>query len=154
MNEIAMNIGAAARAAGVSAKMMRHYEGIGLIPKAKRTAAGYRVYTQRDVHILRFIKQARNLGFSIDAIEQLLALWQNKQRPSREVKTLVERHIQELDQRIAELQSMQLTLSNLAKHCRGDERPECPILQELEKPVKERAMPPRVRSKAKAIIRR
>lgn len=128
-----MNIGEAARHSGVSAKMVRHYEEIGLIPKVQRTLAGYRVYSQKDVHTLRFIKQARNLGFSIDAIQKLLALWQDRKRPSRKVKELAEAHIRELDERIAELQQMKVTLETLSKHCHGDEHPECPILQGLEK---------------------
>ena len=128
-----MNIGAAARSSGVSAKMLRHYEEIGLIPKADRTDSGYRVYTDADVHTLRFIKQARNLGFSIDAIQKLLALWQDRKRPSRKVKELATAHIQELDARIHEMQDMKNTLENLVKNCHGDDRPDCPILQGLEK---------------------
>ncbi len=133
MNDNAMNIGEAAKASGVSAKMVRHYEEIGLIPKAKRTLAGYRLYAPRDIHTLRFIKQARNLGFSINAIEKLLALWQDSHRPSRKVKELAEEHIRELDERIHEMQDMKRTLEKLAKHCHGDDRPDCPILEGLEK---------------------
>ena len=127
-----MNIGEAARSSGVSAKMLRHYEEIGLIPAAQRTLAGYRVYSQNDVHTLRFIKQARNLGFSMDAIQKLLALWQDRNRPSRKVKELAAEHIRELEERIIELQDMKRTLETLANNCHGDEHPECPILQGLE----------------------
>jgi MerR family copper efflux transcriptional regulator len=133
MNGNSMNIGAAAQASGVSAKMVRHYEVIGLIPKARRTLAGYRMYSQSDVHTLRFIKQARNLGFSINQIEKLLALWQDRRRPSRKVKELAHAHIQELQERIREMQDMKRTLETLVKHCHGDDRPDCPILEGLEK---------------------
>lgn len=130
-----MNIGEAAQTSGVSAKMVRHYEEIGLIPKAKRTLAGYRLYSPSDVHTLRFIKQARNLGFSIDTIQKLLALWQDRNRPSRKVKELAEAHIHELDERIREMQNMKRTLEKLTEHCHGDDRPDCPILEGLEKPM-------------------
>lgn len=133
MNDNSMNIGEAAEASGVSAKMVRHYEEIGLIPKAKRTLSGYRTYAESDVHTLRFIKQARNLGFSIEKIAQLLALWQDRRRPSRKVKELAHAHIQELDARIREMQEMKQTLEMLAKHCHGDDRPDCPILKGQEK---------------------
>lgn len=133
MNGDCMNIGEAAQASGVSAKMVRHYEEIGLIPKARRTLAGYRTYTQSDVHTLRFIKQARNLGFSIEKIEQLLALWQDRRRTSRKVKDLAHAHIQELEERIREMQDMKHTLEMLVRHCHGDDRPDCPILTGLEK---------------------
>ncbi|MBI3186779.1 MAG: Cu(I)-responsive transcriptional regulator [Gammaproteobacteria bacterium] len=127
-----MNIGEAARSSGVSAKMVRHYEEIGLIPAAQRTLAGYRVYSQNDVHTLRFIRQARNLGFSMVEIKKLLALWQDRKRPSRKVKELAEAHIRELDERITEMQDMKRTLETLVVNCHGDEHPECPILQGLE----------------------
>jgi Cu(I)-responsive transcriptional regulator len=127
----AMNIGDAARHSGVSAKMIRHYEGIGLIPKAARTYSGYRTYTANDVHTLRFVRQARNLGFSIKQIERLLGLWRNQRRPSSKVKALALEHVEELDQRIAELQEMKRTLQALAAHCHGDDRPDCPILDGL-----------------------
>ena len=133
MTDALLNIGEAAGASGVSAKMVRHYEEIGLIPKAKRTLAGYRMYSHGDVHTLRFIKQARNLGFSIAQIEKLLALWQDRRRPSRKVKELAHAHIGELEERIREMQDMKRTLENLVKHCHGDDRPECPILEGLEK---------------------
>jgi len=131
MNGMPMNIGDTARVSGVSAKMIRHYEGIGLIPKAKRTDSGYRMYGAVDVHTLRFIRQARSLGFSIKQIEELLNLWRNQRRPSSNVKALALAHIEELDARIRELEAMKQTLQELAAHCHGDERPECPILDRL-----------------------
>jgi MerR family transcriptional regulator, copper efflux regulator len=127
-----MNISQAAAASGVSAKMLRHYETIGLVPRARRTASNYRSYTDTDVHTLRFIRTARDLGFSIDDIRALLALWRDRQRPSREVKRLVERHAGGLRARIAELEAMLTALEHLARHCHGDERPDCPILNGLE----------------------
>lgn len=134
MNMTQMNIGDAARHSGVSAKMIRHYEGIGLISKAARSYSGYRTYAATDVHTLRFIRQARNLGFSIKQIGQLLGLWRNQRRPSSKVKALAQEHIAELDARIAEMQAMKRTLQALAEHCHGDERPECPILEGLAAP--------------------
>ena len=134
MDMMQMNIGEAARHSGVTAKMIRHYEGIGLIPKATRTFSGYRTYSANDVHTLRFVRQARNLGFSIKQIEQLLGLWRNQRRPSSKVKALALAHIGELDARITELQAMKRTLQDLAAHCHGDERPECPILDGLAAP--------------------
>jgi len=131
MNDVTMNIGEAAAASGVSAKMIRHYEDIGLVPRAKRTIANYRRYSGSDVHTLRFIKQARGLGFSIEQIQQLLALWQDRRRRSRKVKELALAHMRELEQRIQELRDMKQTLERLAKHCHGDDRPECPILERL-----------------------
>jgi Cu(I)-responsive transcriptional regulator len=130
MNEI--NIGEAAKRGGVSAKMIRHYESIGLINAAKRTDSGYRLYSQNDVHMLRFIRQARNLGFSIVQIKELLSLWKNQRRTSRRVKELATSHINELDERIRELQAIKHTLEHLAQHCHGDDRPDCPILESLE----------------------
>jgi Cu(I)-responsive transcriptional regulator len=126
-----VDIGAAARASGVSAKMIRHYEEIGLVPPAGRTAAGYRVYAAGDVHRLRFVKRARDLGFSMAEIGQLLALWNDRRRKSSEVKRLATKHVAELERRIAELESMRATLLELANHCHGDHRPECPILEDL-----------------------
>jgi len=134
MDMMQMNIGEAARHSGVTAKMIRHYEGIGLIPKATRTFSGYRTYSANDVHTLRFVRQARNLGFSIKQIEQLLGLWRNQRRSSSKVKALALAHIEELDARITELQAMKRTLQDLAAHCHGDERPECPILEGLAAP--------------------
>jgi Cu(I)-responsive transcriptional regulator len=130
MNED-MNIGRAARISGVSAKMIRHYEDIGLIGKASRTAAGYRVYGAADLHTLHFIRQARTLGFSIEQIKELLGLWRNQRRTSRKVKELALQHIAQLDARIHELQEIKETLSHLITCCRGDNRPECPILDGL-----------------------
>lgn len=126
-----MNIGEAAAASGVSAKMIRHYEETGLIPPAGRTDAGYRVYGEREVHLLRFIRQARQLGFSMKQIGDLIGLWLDQSRPSRKVKQLAESHIGELDQRIRELQAMKSTLEKLAHDCHGDNRPDCPILDAL-----------------------
>jgi Cu(I)-responsive transcriptional regulator len=127
-----MNIGEAARQAGVNPKRVRHYEAIGLIPKAARSFGNYRAYSESDVHALRFIQRARSLGFSIEDIRALLGLWRDKRRPSREVKRLVERHVAELRNRMTELQAMLGALENLAHHCHGDERPDCPILDALE----------------------
>jgi len=135
MDMMQMNIGQAARHSGVSAKMIRHYEGIGLIAKASRTFSNYRTYSGNDVHTLRFIRQARNLGFSIKQIGQLLGLWRNQRRPSSKVKALALEHVAELDARILELQAMKRTLQALAEHCHGDERPECPILDGLAAPA-------------------
>jgi len=134
MDMMQMNIGEAARHSGVSAKMIRHYEGIGLISKAARSYSGYRTYSASDVHTLRFVRQARSLGFSIKQIGQLLGLWRNQRRPSSKVKALAQEHIAELDARIAEMQAMKRTLQALAEHCHGDERPECPILDGLAAP--------------------
>lgn len=132
MDDTSMNIGQAAKASGVSAKMVRYYEEIGLIQKARRTMAGYRVYGTADVHSLRFIKQARNLGFSMERIGKLLALWRDRRRPSRQVKELAHAHIEELESRIREMQAMKHTLEMLVKQCHGDDRPDCPILEGLE----------------------
>ena len=128
-----LDIGDAAQASGVSAKMIRHYEEIGVMPKAGRTAAGYRIYRAADVHILRFIRRARDLGFTMKEIEQLLALWKNRRRASADVKRFALKHVADLERRIAELQAMRGTLMELARHCHGDGRPECPILDDLEK---------------------
>lgn len=128
------NIGGAAQASGVSAKMIRHYEAIGLITRPRRSLSGYRTYSESDIHTLRFIKQARNLGFSMKQISVLLNLWQNRTRPSREVKNIALQHIQELDEKIREMQVMKATLERLARHCHGDERPDCPILDGLAAP--------------------
>jgi len=126
-----MNIGQAAKGGGVSAKMIRHYESIGLIQSARRAESGYRVYDESDVHTLKFIKQARNLGFSIEQIKNLLDLWRNQRRTSKKVKELALNHIEELDERIRELQEIRQTLNHLVQHCHGDERPDCPILHSL-----------------------
>ena len=126
-----MNIGQAAKASGVSAKMIRHYEENGFIPKARRTASGYRTYAEDDVHVLRFIRRARDLGFSLAEIKVLLGLWQNRRRASGDVKKLALRHVEDLDRKIAEMQAMRRTLVELADHCHGDQRPDCPILEDL-----------------------
>ena len=126
-----MNIGQAAAASGVSAKMIRYYESIALIPPGKRTEAGYRIYGENDLHTLRFVKRTRSLGFSLEQIRELLSLWQNKQRASADVKSIALGHVAELNQRIAELSEMRDTLQTLASCCHGDARPECPILHSL-----------------------
>jgi Cu(I)-responsive transcriptional regulator len=125
------NIGETAKASGVSAKMIRHYESIGLIGAAVRTDAGYRVYNERDVQVLQFIHRSRELGFSLEQIKTLLALWQDKQRASKDVRAMARQHIAELDRKIADMQAMRRTLETLATKCHGDERPDCPILDDL-----------------------
>lgn len=129
-----MNIGAAAAASGVSAKMIRYYESIGLLPPAARTASGYRVYGPRDVHTLAFIRRARDLGFPLSRVQQLVTLWLDKGRASAEVKAIAEAHVAELQEKIAALEAMARTLRDLADACRGDERPDCPILAGLSGP--------------------
>jgi len=129
-----MNIGEVARASGVSAKMIRHYESIGLIHASPRTQAGYRQYHERDAHLLRFIRRARDLGFSLEQISHLLSLWDDPERASADVKRLAEAHIADLDARIAALTEMRTTLVTLADACHGDHRPDCPILQDLAAP--------------------
>lgn len=126
-----LNIGQAAAASGVSAKMIRHYESVGLLPAARRSDSGYRTYTDADVHALRFVRQARDLGFSIKEITALLSLWHNRRRSSKTVKDLASRHITELERKIEDLQNMKRTLEDLAEHCAGDDRPHCPILEGL-----------------------
>lgn len=125
------SIGRAAEISGVTPKMIRHYEALELIPKASRTMGDYRVYTATDLHALRFIRRARGLGFSMDEIAGLLSLWRNQRRASKEVKRLALKHIAELDNKIEELQSMRGALAELAAHCHGDARPDCPILDDL-----------------------
>ena len=127
-----MNIGQAAAASGVSAKMLRHYESIGLIPKAGRTEAGYRTYGEAEVHTLRFIRRARNLGLPIERIRLLVGLWRDKDRSSADVKRIATEHMAELRTKIAELTGMCEALEHLAAACHGDHRPECPILRDLE----------------------
>lgn len=126
-----MNIGAAARQSGVSAKMVRYYESLGLLPQVQRTDSGYRQYSQAEVHTLRFIKRARDLGFSMTEIAELVSLWQNRRRASASVRRIAQKHADELGQRIAAMQAMQHTLAHLVHGCQGDERPECPILNDL-----------------------
>lgn len=127
-----MNIGDAAKASGVSAKMIRYYEETGLIPPARRRASGYRIYTDQDVHMLRFIRRARDLGFSVDGISELLGLWRDQSRQSADVKRLALAHVADLRRKIAELEDMASTLETLAGACHGNDRPDCPILSELE----------------------
>ncbi len=126
-----LNIGQAARRANVSAKMVRHYESLGLLPEVARTEAGYRQYSEREVHTLRFIKRARSLGFGMAEIAELLKLWQNKRRSSENVKRIAAQHVADLDLRIQELAAMKRTLQTLVACCHGDQRPDCPILDEL-----------------------
>ncbi len=130
-NNAILNIGQAAQRAKVSAKMVRHYESLGLLPAVRRTEAGYRQYTEQQVHTLRFIRRARDLGFSMPEIAELLKLWQNQRRPSSLVKRVAAVHLADLDQRIAELTAMRRTLQHLVDCCHGDHRPDCPILDEL-----------------------
>lgn len=125
------NIGEAANRSEVSAKMVRHYESLGLLPTIHRTEAGYRQYTDKEVHTLRFIKRSRTLGFSMIEITELLKLWQNKQRSSQDVRNIAVKHAKDLDQRINEMLIMKRTLEHLIHCCLGDERPDCPILDEL-----------------------
>ncbi len=126
-----LNIGQAAAQSGVSAKMVRHYESLGLLPAVHRTDAGYRQYGEKEVHTLRFIRRARALGFSMAEITELLKLWQNKRRASADVKRIALAHVADLERRIAEMEAMKQTLSHLAHCCQGNSRPDCPILTEL-----------------------
>ncbi|MBQ0758917.1 MAG: Cu(I)-responsive transcriptional regulator [Zhongshania sp.] len=127
-----MNIGQAAKASGISVKMIRHYESLGLIKEAARSTAGYRLYSANDVHNLSFIRSARSLGFSLAQIEQLLSLWADRDRASADVKALAINHIEELDDKIRELTTMRNLLAELAGNCHGDGRADCPILSGLE----------------------
>lgn len=129
-----MNIGQAAKESKISAKMIRYYEQTGLIPPAARTDAGYRIYTDADVHRLRFIRRARDLGFSVAEIGDLLSLWNDKSRHSADVKRLAQEHIAELDRRMEVMRQMAETLKDLMHSCAGDDRPDCPILRALEQP--------------------
>lgn len=131
LSALRVNIGEAAARSGVSAKMVRHYESLGLLPRVARTEAGYRQYGDADVHTLRFIRRARDLGFNMAEIAELLKLWQNRRRASAEVKRIAGRHAQDLERRIQEMAAMKRTLERLMQGCHGDERPECPILDEL-----------------------
>lgn len=127
-----MNIGATARASGVSAKMIRYYEQVGLIPQVARTESGYRAYSEVDVHRLRFIRRARDLGFSVAEINELLGLWHDHSRKSADVKRVAQTHIANLERRIAELRQMADVLQTMAACCAGDDRPDCPILEDME----------------------
>lgn len=128
-----MNIGKAAGASGVSAKMIRYYESIGLIPEASRTQSGYRDYSMSDVQILSFIRRARDLGFSVAQMGELVTLWQNRSRTSADVKRIALEHVEELDRKAHELQEMSQALKHLAENCQGNARPDCPILSSLAK---------------------
>lgn len=134
-----VSIGEAAKASGVSAKMIRYYESIGLIAAARRSAAGYRFYDDRDIQTLRFVRRARDLGFPVEDIFRLLELWRDGARSSADVKQLAEQHISALEEKISALQSMQRTLERLAGACHGDDRPDCPILDDLSAGAGERA---------------
>jgi len=126
-----MNIGQAARRSGLSTKMIRYYESIGLLKPATRSGSGYRLYQAEDLHSLAFIKRSRDLGFSLDEVGKLLTLWQDRGRASADVKALAMQHIDELNRRIEELVSLRDTLGELVAHCQGDDRPDCPILKDL-----------------------
>ncbi len=126
-----VNIGEAARLSGVSAKMVRHYESLGLLPRVGRTDSGYRQYSQAEVHTLQFIKRSRELGFSMGEIAGLVSLWQNRRRTSASVKRIAQTHADDLAQRIEAMQAMQRTLQHLIHGCHGDDRPDCPILDDL-----------------------
>lgn len=126
-----MNIGEAARQSGVSAKMVRHYESLGLLPHVHRSDSGYRQYSEAEVHTLRFIKRGRDLGFSMAEIAELVSLWNNRRRASASVRRIAQKHADDLTRRIAEMQAMQQTLTHLVHGCQGNDRPECPILDDL-----------------------
>jgi MerR family copper efflux transcriptional regulator len=128
-----MKIGELAKKSGVNAKLIRHYEEIGMLPRAKRSAGAYRLYNETDVHMLRFVKRARSLGFAMNEIKKLIGLWRNKSRASSEVKQLALSHLTLLENKITALQEMREVLRELAKNCHGDSRPDCPILTDLEK---------------------
>ena len=128
-NQGPVNIGEAAKASGVSAKMIRYYESIGLLPPSPRTEGNYRMYDARAVHVLRFIHKSRSLGFALEEIRTLLSLWNDPERASADVKAVTMRHVADLDARIRELQGMRDTLMTLANACHGDDRPDCPILE-------------------------
>ncbi len=142
-----MNIGDAAKASGISTKMIRYYEQVGLISSAGRTGAGYRIYSEADIHMLRFVRRARDLGFSVAEIGELLGLWRDRSRKSTDVKRFAQQHIDSLKRRIVELQQIADTLQTLVACCAGDDRPDCPILADLEKPED---MPGTRRSKRRA----
>lgn len=137
-----MNIGQAAKASGVSSKMIRYYETTGLIPKAERRDSGYRDYSSADVHMLRFIRRARDLGFAVSEIDELLGLWRDRSRQSADVKRIAQKHIGDLHDRIAAMKQMADTLQGLVDCCAGDDRPDCPILADLEEPASGSELPP------------
>lgn len=123
-----MNIGEASKASGISVKMIRYYEAIGLITSPLRTGSGYRVYSDNDIHTLRFIARARDLGFSVEQMDSLLALWRDRSRASAHVKVIAIEQIAVLEEKARALQAMSDTLRHLAEHCHGDDRPDCPII--------------------------
>lgn len=144
-----MNIGQASNASGISTKMIRYYDEIGLVRPASRTDSNYREYDQREINELRFIRRARSLGFSMEEITLLLSLWRDRERPSREVKTIADRHIADLEARILEMQAMAGTLRHLSRCCAGDDRPDCPILADLtgsQEPTQPAKAPARMRA--------
>lgn len=126
-----LNIGEAARASGVSAKMIRHYEDTGVVPLPPRTVAGYRLYREADVHTLRFVQRARELGFPVKEIKELVGLWTNRRRSSADVQRVAKRHLMALERKIDQMEAMRGTLRHLVHACHADERPDCPILEEL-----------------------
>ena len=126
-----VTIGQAAHQSGISPKMLRHYEGLGLLGSVRRTDSNYRLYDEADVHTLRFIRRARDMGFTLDQIRDLVNLWHNRRRSSDTVKRIAQRHIDDLSERIATLEAMRRTLQDLVQRCPGDDRPECPILDDL-----------------------
>ena len=130
-----VSIGTAAQLSGISPKMLRHYESLGLLGAVARTGSNYRQYTEADVHTLRFIRRARDMGFGLDAITELVDLWHNRRRSSASVKRIAQKHHDDLAQRIEALQAMQRTLEGLLCHCPGNERPDCPILDDLSSGV-------------------
>ncbi|QHE83558.1 Cu(I)-responsive transcriptional regulator [Hydrogenophaga sp. BPS33] len=130
-----VSIGKAAELSGISPKMLRHYESLGLLAAVPRTESNYRQYQLADVHTLRFIRRARDMGFGLDAITELVSLWHNRRRSSASVKRITQKHLDELAQRIEALQAMQRTLDQLLHLCPGDDRPDCPILDDLEQPA-------------------
>jgi Cu(I)-responsive transcriptional regulator len=142
-----MIIGKAAAVSGISAKMIRYYESIGLIPSALRTDAGYRDYSDEDVHTLKFLRRARDLGFSVEQMTELLALWRDRGRASADVKQVALRHVEELERKALELREMSRTLRYLADNCQGNDRPHCPIIDELADamPIEETPQPARPR---------
>jgi Cu(I)-responsive transcriptional regulator len=141
-----MNIGEASKASGVNQKMIRYYESIGLLDSVGRSANGYRTYAPNDIHTLAFIRRARHLGFSIEQIQALMTLWRDKARTSAEVKAIGQRHIAELQAKIEELASMQRTLEHLVSCCAGDDRPDCPIIDDLSAKAEAPAKPGPTRS--------
>ncbi len=148
-----MNIGEASRASGVNSKMIRYYESIGLLEHVERSANGYRTYNQNDVHTLAFIRRARHLGFSIEQIQALMTLWRNKDRSSAEVKAVAQGHISALQAKIEELASMQRTLEHLVSCCAGDDRPDCPIIDDLSAKAEAPARPDRSNGRHRAQLR-